>query len=298
MRVAVTGGTGFVGSRLVAALVAAGHEVVSLARGAARPAAGAVLSFPADVTDEEGLREAFTGCGVIVHLAGINRDAGGQTSERVHVEGTRKVVAAARTCGAGKVVLLSYLEARPGCGPRYHETKWAAEQIVAKSALDFTILKTGVIYGRGDGMVRNLYRSIHRLPVFATVGLKKATVRPVAVDDVVTILLASAVGGRLVNQVVPVMGPEELTLGAVAGRVAQAMGRRVLVVPLPVWAHRLLAWVGESLLRDPLASRAQVEMLAEGISEPLPGCDELPEDLRPRTLFDRGAILAVLPRAT
>jgi len=296
LRVAVTGGTGFVGGQLIAALAAAGHQVVSVARGKRPTASASVVNIQASVTEKEKLPEAFAGCAEIVHLAGINRDVGCQTFEAVHVEGTRNVVAAARSADAEKVVLLSFLKARPDCGSRYHETKWEAERIVAESGLDFTILKAGIIYGRGDGMLTNLHRALRLLPVFAPVGLREATVRPVAVGDVVSILVASAVEGRLSGEVVPVLGPEELPLSAVVRRVAQVMNRRVLVVPLPVWFHRLQAWLGEKLLADPLVSGAQVRMLAEGVSDPLPGCDELPPDLQPRTALDQQAILAALPR--
>lgn len=279
------------GSKLVEALAAAGHQPVCIARGAKKAPRKSAAVFEASVTDLPRLREAFSDCEVVVHLAGINRAVGDQTFERVHVEGTRNVVDAARAVGARRLVLLSFLRARPNTGSRYHETKWQAEQIVIQSGLDYSILKAGVIFGPGDGMVTNIWRSLRLFPFFAKIGFNEATVRPVWVGDVASILVASAVDDRLTNKTVAVVGPVELPLSEAVRRVAQAMGRSVFVAPLPVRLHYALAWLGERLMREPIVSVSQVRMLAEGVSDPLPGCDVLPGDLQPKTHFDTERIL-------
>ena len=198
MRIAITGGTGFVGRHLAARLASEGHDVVPLSRGKREPvilrredAEGTVDSrqdnWPADpspssrlrmtVTDEDALAAAFANCEVVAHCAGINREIGEQTFERVHVEGTRRVVAAAKRAGVRKIVLMSFLRARPNCGSGYHESKWAAEEIIRASGLDYTVIKAGMIYGRGDHMLDHLSHSLHTLPIFATVGLRESSLR-------------------------------------------------------------------------------------------------------------------------
>jgi len=101
MRVAITGGTGFVGRRLGRALAVKGPEVVLVARGADRRDASIlelphVHFFPADLSDANVLAQAFAGCDAVAHCAGINREIGAQSYQRVHVEGTRNVAEAAR----------------------------------------------------------------------------------------------------------------------------------------------------------------------------------------------------------
>jgi uncharacterized protein YbjT (DUF2867 family) len=150
MRIAITGGTGFVGRHLARRLVAEGHEILLLARGADRrdPEIYALKNAEfraSDLSNVEDLLHAFSGCGVVAHCAGINREIAAQTYQRVHVQGTRNVVEAARRAGVRKIVLLSFLRARPNCGSAYHESKWAAEEIVRNSGLDYTILKCGEI---------------------------------------------------------------------------------------------------------------------------------------------------------
>src|SRR6185295_15590533 len=121
----------------------------------------------------------------------------------VHVDGTQAVVNAARLAGVKKIVLMSFLRARLGCGSGYHESKWAAEEIVRQSGLDYTIFKAGVIYGSGDHLLDHLARSIMTIRLFALVGWSDAPVRPVAVEDVVRIFEA-ALAGRLSRQTVAV----------------------------------------------------------------------------------------------
>ena len=121
-------------------------------------------------------------------------------------------------------------------------------------------------------------------------------IRPVAVDDVARLLGAAATGdGRLADRTITVLGPETLTLERAVRRVAWGVGRRPVFVPLPIAVHRLLAYGWEAAMDVPLVARAQVEILAEGVAEPLPDATWPPEDLAPRTRFDETAIRAGLP---
>jgi uncharacterized protein YbjT (DUF2867 family) len=156
------------------------------------------------------------------------------------------------------------------------------------------VLKAGVVYGRGDHLLDHLARSILTLRLFALVGRRDALIRPVAVEDVGRIF-ESALAGGLSRRTVAVVGPEVLPFSGVVGRVAKALGRRIYVFPAPVWFHKGLAWGLERVMPIPLISLAQVRMLAEGIAEPLPGCDQPPDDLAPRRAFTIGQIRAGLP---
>ncbi len=300
MRVAITGGTGFAGRHLARSLVADGHDVVLVARGVDRRDEG-IRAGPgarfvrASTEDEEALVAAFAGCDAIAHFAGINREIGSQTYPRVHVAGTRAVIAAAHRAGARKVVYLSFLRARPACGSGYHESKWAAEELVRRSGLDHTVLKASVLYGRGDHMLDHLTRAFHTFPIFPLVGLRDRAMRPTVIHDLVRIARSSLLEGRLSGQTVAVVGPEELTLGEAVRRVARVAGRRPLFVRLPVAVHYVFAWGFERLMVVPLVALAQVRILSEGITEPAAACDALPADLAPATPFSDAVIRAELP---
>ena len=297
-RVAVTGGTGLVGSHVARELLARGDAAVLVARhpgtSLSRDQRIGVVSAPID--DEHALRAAFDGCDAVIHCAGINRERGTQTYERVHVHGTRAVVGAAQRAGVRHIALVSFLRARPACGSAYHESKWSAEEIVRDSGLSYTIVKPGVIFGRGDHMLDHLSRAFHTFPIFGLVGVASTRrLRPVAVEDVARILAAAATDPRLKDRTVPVLGPEELRLATAVRRVAAITGCHPLFVPMPVTAHRVLAWCFERTMTVPLVSAAQVRILSEGLVEPVLAPDALPDDLEPRTPFSHDAIRARLP---
>lgn len=287
MRIAITGGTGFVGSHLDARLRAAGHETVVVSR---RTGSGL------DSTGLADLAAAFRGCEAVVHCAGINRELGAQTYEAVHVRGTDAVIDAAVAAGVPRIVMLSFLRARPDGPTTYHRSKWAAEELVRGSGLTYTILKAGVIHGRGDHMLDHLSHAFHTFPVFALVGLRDRPVRPVAVDDVARILEAAALGdARLADASIAVLGPETMALGEAVRRVAHATGRRPLFVRLPIAAHLVIARLAEWTMQIPLIATAQVHILAEGVVEPLPFAADPPLDLAPTTPFDLETIRRGLP---
>lgn len=292
MKFAITGATGFVGSHLTTRLTGEGHEVVRIAR--RKPDETVVQS---SLDDIDQLTAAFAGCKAVAHCAGINREIGERTFARVHVEGTRNVVAAARTAGVEKIVLMSFLRARPDCGSPYHESKWEAEEIVRNSGLDYTVIKAGIVYGRGDHMLTHLSRALHTFPIFGLVGLKEKSIRPLAVEDLMHVMRSSIVDRRMRRQTIALLGPEEIYLSEAVRRVAEVAGKRPLLVPLPVVCHKLLARVFECFMKIPLTSVAQVRILSEGVVEPGSPVVPVPYDLVPTRRFTVEQIRNGLPQA-
>jgi len=294
MKIAITGGTGFIGSHLAQRLAAEGHEVVILARTSNRACEQRFVSI--DLSDSNVLAEAFAGCDAVAHCAGINREIGAQTYQKVHVEGTRNIIAAANRAGVKKVVVMSFLRARPACGSPYHESKWAAEEIVRNSGLDFTILRAGVVYGRGDHMLDHLSHALYTFPIFAMVGMTEKAIRPLAVEDLTRVLRGALIENRLKYQTVAVTGPEELTLSEAVNRVAGVTGKKIRMVRVPVAFHYLLARFLEMIMKTPLVATAQVRILSEGVVESYLPSDPLPYDLRPTRRFTADQIRSGLPR--
>jgi uncharacterized protein YbjT (DUF2867 family) len=286
-RIAITGGNGFVGRHVAERLRAAGDEVVLVSR-----RTGFDLARP----DIAALTRALEGCTAAVHTAGINREIGRQTYDAVHVRGTQALVAAARDAGVGHIGLVSFLRARADGPTAYHRSKWAAEAIVRESGISYTVLKSGVIHGRGDHMLDHLSHALHTFPIFGLVGMTERLIQPVAVDDVARILEAAAHGDpRLIDRTIAVLGPDAMPLGEAVRRVARVIGHNPRYVRLPVAAHLVLARIFEATMRVPLLSVAQVHILAEGVVEPAPYAPPPPHDLGPATPFDDDSIRAGLP---
>ena len=144
-------------------------------------------------------------------------------------------------------------------------------------------------------MLDHLSHSFHTLPLLATVGFKQKAIRPLAVDDLVDVMYAALVNGRLSKQTIAITGAEQLYLSDAARRVAKMLDRKVAIFPAPVWFHYLLAQLCEWTMNVPLVARAQVRILSEGVTEPAYPCDLLPEELLPTREFTPDQIRRGLP---
>jgi len=296
MKTAITGGTGFIGGHLARRLAAEGHEIIVIARRThdRKIPAGMTLVL-SDLSDEASLAEALAGCDAVAHCAGINREIGTQTYQKVHVDATRNVVKAAQNAGVKKIMLMSFLRARPNCGSAYHESKWAAEEIVRLSTLDYTIIRAGMVYGRGDHMLDHLSHALYTFPFFAMVGFKEKSIRPLAVEDLIEVLQAALTDERLSKRTFALTGAEELFLSEAVRRVARVTSNSIRMFRAPVWLHRLFARFWELTMKIPLVARAQIRILSEGVVEPALPCDALPIDLWPERKFTDEQIRRGLP---
>ena len=288
LKIAITGGSGFVGRDLTASLAAKGHELVLLSRRPSAEMAGAglpnVKTISGDMHDLNSLNEAFCNCDAVAHCAGINNELGTQTYERVHVQGSENVVKACQEQGVSKLVFTSFLKARPNSGSKYHESKWRAEEIIRNSELDFVILKPGVIFAKGDHMVSHMALALKLSPVFALVG-GDVSLRPIALRDFTGVLEAALIDPRLSKGTFAVLGGEEVKLSEAAKRLASVLHRPVLSIVLPLPFLYFIARAMKSVMKEPLLTESQITMIAEGLADALPGENELPVDLRPANGF-------------
>lgn len=312
MRVAITGGRGFVGRDLASLLVAQGHQVVVISRSGANKghnktvdahagaanqglnasvdvsegstASTAVSNLSGDITDLPSLLRAFEGCDAVAHCAGINRELGTQTYNTVHVDGTRNVVEACLKQGVKKLAFTSFLKVRPNTGSAYHESKWQAEETIRQSSLDFTILKPGVICGRGDHMISHMAKALSISPVFGLIG-SDVSLCPIVLADFTRVLSAAIFDSRLSSGTFAVLGGENLKLSEAARRVARVMRKPVLPIPMPANFLYVLARIMEKTMPEPLLSESQITMIKEGLADKLLMDADLPDDLKPSQPF-------------
>lgn len=282
MKVLVTGGTGFVGRAVLAALREAGHAARVLVRTPTSPRArdlatrDAVELVAGKVLDPASLRRALPGCDAIIHLVGIISEVGRNTFENAHVLATRHVVEAARAAQVGRHVQMSALGTRPDAVARYHQTKWAAEELVRASGLAWTILRPSLIYGAEDHFT-NLFAALARWsPVLPVMGSGTALLQPVAVEAVALACVRALTEPAAVGRTFDLCGPYRHSFNQVLDTIlaVQQRRRRKLHVPLPVARMQawLLEWLWPRLLgRAAPLNRDQLVMLQEdNIGDPLP----------------------------
>lgn len=286
MRVLVTGGSGFVGRAVVAGLRAQGVGVRVLARGT-RGIVEGVETVRGSVVDGTGLEEACRGCDAVIHLVGIIAEVGAQTYRRVHVDGTRNLLAAARVAGIRRWVQMSALGTRAGAVAEYHRTKWEAEEMVRASGLDWTIHRPSIVHGSGDGFVVFFARMSRWSPVLPLIGGGGMQFQPIAVEDVATCFVRALGRASTVGKTYDLCGRERFTLREILRQVLEVTGRRRWLLPVPWVVAGMQAWVAEILFarllgRNPPLNRDQLRMLREdNIGDPGPmmrdyGLDPVP----------------------
>ena len=307
MKVLVTGGTGFVGREVVRQLTAAAHEVwlwtragtlVAVGQPSRLPppqspsrlvAAGKISETPAGGTPAGTAagRDAcpttetnLTGFDAIIHLAGIINEVGDQTFENVHTRLTEKIVTLAKRTGVKRFLHISALGTRANATARYHQTKWAAEEIVRASGLDWTIFRPSIIYGPGDGFV-NLFARLARFsPVVPLIGGGRTKFQPVSVENVARCFVAALNEPAACGKVFNLAGEDVLTMREMVETVLRVTRRRRLLLPLPFAIARTQAALAEFcfaklLRRPPPLNRDQVTMLREDNVSDTHQADEL-----------------------
>jgi len=269
MNVFVTGGTGFVGREVVAQLLQAGHRVTCLVR---RGSEGKLEKHErldvhyGDATDPASLKGGLDGCEAIIHLVGIIREFPGRgiTFARLHTEATANMINAARSAGIGRFVHMSANGTREGAVSAYHQTKWAAEQALRSSGLDWTIFRPSLIYGPGDQFVNMLVGLIRKLPVVPVLGDGRYRMSPVAVEDVAAGFVRALDIPASVGETYHCGGPQSLSYDEILDLVGRAIGKgRVIKLHQPLLLMKPVVAAMESLPSFPI-TRSQLTMLIEG----------------------------------
>jgi NADH dehydrogenase len=272
----VTGGTGFVGPKVVHALRAQDRGVRCLVRkpgGASTLKAWGCELVQGDVTDAESVRRAAEGCDAVVHLVAIiagSRDAFG----RVMVGGTQNVVAAATTGGARRFVLMSALgvsEQTRTLVP-YYEAKWAMEEAVRESGIEHVIFRPSFVFGRDGGVLPLFVRQVRWSPVTPVLGSGERRLQPIWVEDVASFFAAAIdVPPEAANRTFDLVGPDRVTWNELYERIARTLGKRRRQAHVPIPLARTGAAVVERLPRPPI-TRDQLTMLEAGdnVGDPAP----------------------------
>jgi len=264
----VTGGTGFIGPKVVHALRAEERDVRCLVRKPDR--AGPLKAWgcdlvQGDVTDSDSLRRAAEGCDSVIHLVSI---IAGRPSEfqRVMTDGTQSLVAAAQAAGVRRFVLMSALgvtEQTRTLVP-YYASKWEMEQAVHASGLEHVIFRPSFVFGRDGGALPLFVRQVRWSPVTPVMGSGKRLLQPIWVEDVAAFFAAAVELPAAANRTFDLGGPDRVSWNELYERIARTLGkRRRRRLHVPVSVARVGAAVVEHLPSPPL-TRDQLTMLEAG----------------------------------
>jgi uncharacterized protein YbjT (DUF2867 family) len=269
MRVFVTGATGFVGSTLTNAVANAGHDVRVLERtpGASRKAGlKHHEAVQGDVTDPDSIRRAMRDIDVVIHLVAI-RQGTPEQFERVVVDGTRNVLAAASEARARRFILMSALgvtEQTKDLVP-YYGAKWTEEQDTKASGLEHVIFRPSFIFGRDGGILPTFKKLAKLAPVTGIIGSGEQKIQPIWIDDVGAYFAQAIDRPEAANQTFEVGGPDVVSWNEFWQRLRAQLGiRRRPTMHLPTGLMKIPAVVTERLPGNIPLTRDLLKMLEAG----------------------------------
>lgn len=250
-RCLVTGATGYIGGRLVPALLDAGYRVRALARTPQKlrdyPWADRVEVVRGDVTDAASLAEAMRDVDVAYYL--VHALGSGSDFEETDRKAARTFGERARAAGVRRIVYLGGLT--PAGVPERNlsphlRSRAEVGHILLDCGVPTAVLRAAIVIGSGSASFEMLRYLTERLPLMITPSWVRTRIQPVAVRDVVRYLVGSAKLPEDVNRAFDIGGPDVMTYRDMMQRYARVAGlRRRLILPVPVLTPTLSSrWVG------------------------------------------------------
>lgn len=248
MKIAMTGGTGFVGARLIETAAGRDLTIRALTRRPMRSRVG-VEWVMGSLEDEQSLRDLVAGADSVIHVAGVLKGRRAEDFERCNVEGTRSLAAVAAAAGVRRFVQVSSLAAREPTLSLYGASKAKAEDVVRESGLPFAIVRPPAVYGPGDRETLELFRMAKRglmlMPPPGRISLLHA-------DDLAALLLNLASEGAGEGTIIE---PDDAHPGgwshrAFAEALGEAVGTRPRTVHAPAFLLHAAAGIDQLIRRS------------------------------------------------
>ena len=264
MRVLLLGGSGFIGSRLVRALLDAGHHVTCGVRAPLRSSGCSTVEvdFTRDSNESDWLPR-LTHIDVVINAVGILRQRGAATFEALHVTAPIALFSACERGGVRKVIQISALGADEHAASAYHRSKKQADDRLASMRTPWVIVQPSLTYGEG-GASAGLFTMLAALPLVPVPGDGGQCVQPIHVDDLVAAVVHLLETSAFDNKRIAAVGPRPVTLRELLERLRSAMGLRPAhVVEVPMALVRAVATLGEHI-PGVLLDRESLAMLVRG----------------------------------
>ena len=260
----VTGAFSYTGKYIARRLLAEGHTLRTLTGRPRRddPLSAQLEAFPLDFDNPAALAEAMRGADTLYNTYWIRFARGAVTFEGA-VENSRALIGAAADAGVRRIVHVSAMNASAASPLAYFRGKGLVEEAIHASGLSYGILRPSLVFGLEDVLVNNIAWTLRRMPVMAAASGGRFEFQPVYVDDVAEIAVAA--GREDGNVTWDAVGPERYTTRELIHLVADAIGRRAFVTPLPPRLLLASSTMLGFLLRDVIMTRDELASLMGGL---------------------------------
>ncbi|MEI6044134.1 MAG: NAD(P)H-binding protein [Chloroflexota bacterium] len=256
--IAVIGGTGFVGRNVVEQLSTRDEPVRVFYRSEAK--AKLLKQFKnvelvkGDLLEPATLPRLLQGADKLIFTAAITANVKNTDNlyQRVHINGTRNAVKAAQAAGIKQIVLQSGLGTKPDKPGTYMQTRWEMEEIIRQSGIDWFILQTSILFGRGSEFFEAQARIIRMAPFAPVIGDGNTRFQPIYVKDVARCLVEALDRSDKNKRSLPLGGPEFYSYRQLINLMVSTLGKQRVKIYLPLWAARIQAQLFNLLPKPPL----------------------------------------------
>ena len=261
----VTGGTGFVGGHVVHELRRRELPVRCLVRNpqkAAKLAGWGCELVEGDITEPPGLRRATAGAQTVIHLVSI-RQGRNEEFQRIMVDGTRELLAAAKEADVGRFVLMSALgvsEATKDLVP-YYGAKLQMEELVRSSGIPSVTFRPSFIFGPDGGILPTFVKLARLAPVTPIIGSGDQRIQPIWADDLAAYFAEATARDDVTGRLFELGGPDAVSWNEFWERLKRVRHMRRPSVHVPVGVMRVNALVTERLPGNIPLTRDLLKML-------------------------------------
>jgi uncharacterized protein YbjT (DUF2867 family)/uncharacterized membrane protein YphA (DoxX/SURF4 family) len=287
MHVFITGASGFIGSHLTRALLDQGHRVTAAVR---NPTSLAIQepdlqTIPIDfhhAREPQAWASHLKGVDAVINAVGIIRESGSQTFKALHEQAPAALFQACEEAGVKKVIQISALGCDDQAVSRYHLSKKAADDLLAATTLEWTILRPSIVYGPGARSMA-FFKALAALPLTPLVNRGEQLIQPIHVADLTRAVLQCLTPAGPTRTRINLVGPEPLSFRDLMQRLRRWLGLGPLrPVNLPYSLSLTLAKLGGFLGGAPVNPEA-IQMLQRGNTA---GVDDLVRrfNFKPRSL--------------
>ncbi len=260
------------GKNILRELVDSGAKVRCLVRpGSESKVAGfGVETYSGDVTDYDSLVAGMKGCDCVINLVGIIREdqKKGITFERLHYLGTKNCVDAASVNGIRRFIQMSALGARENAVTKYHTTKYAAEQYVRASGLNYTIFRPSIIFGKEDKFLNYFAEMVKKYPAMIVFGDGQYMMQPVSVINVAQFYARSVNNENAFNKTFSLCGPKRYTYNELLDCAGKTVNLSVSKIHIPLFLSKAIVWTLGGISSFPITYEQLIMLLENNI------CDE------------------------
>ncbi|NVN99542.1 MAG: complex I NDUFA9 subunit family protein [Geobacteraceae bacterium] len=270
MKIFISGATGFVGGHLCKELLQRGHELRLLAHRAKTEPSDRILYVQGDVTCRDDCIKGAAGCNAVINLVGIIREfpGNGTTFQKLHIEATANMIAAARENGISRYLQMSALGSRPGAASNYHSSKYSAEELLYASGLYWTIFRPSLIFGPKDAFVNMLAGFINKLSMVPIIGDGAYRLQPISADDVARCFALALEKPETIGKSYNLCGRDRFTYVELVDTIARVMGRAyILKIKNPLFLMKIATTLFERLPFYPVTTDQITMLLEESICD-------------------------------